>query len=135
MPAAKNASKKKDAKEGKEGLAVKKTVKTKAAPKPKKEKKPKAPKPKAAPKKKVNIFLSFFNWKFNQIFPSPGCSRITWISIHFYHQFQFIVITLCLKAMNKRFVLVGCLSFERLAFPQKHMTGNNTYMYVSCQDC
>ena len=38
MPAAKNASKKKDAKEG---LAVKKTVKTKAAPKPKKEKKPK----------------------------------------------------------------------------------------------
>ena len=54
MPAAKNASKKKN---DKEGLAVKKTVKTKAAPKPKKEKKPKAPKPKAAPKKKVIFFL------------------------------------------------------------------------------
>merc|ERR1711935_918265 len=34
-----------------------------------------------------------------------GCSRITWISIQFYHQFQFIVVTLCLKTMNKRFVL------------------------------
>ena len=55
MPAAKNASKKKNG-DNKEGLAVKKTVKTKAAPKPKKEKKPKAPKPKAAPKKKVNLY-------------------------------------------------------------------------------
>ena len=58
MPAAKNASKKKN---DKDGLAVKKTVKTKAAPKPKKEKKPKAPKPKAAPKKKVNLFLLFLS--------------------------------------------------------------------------
>ena len=58
MPAAKNASKKKN---DKDGLAVKKTVKTKAAPKPKKEKKPKAPKPKAAPKKKVNLFLLSLN--------------------------------------------------------------------------
>ena len=64
MPAAKNASKKKN---DKDGLAVKKTVKTKAAPKPKKEKKPKAPKPKAAPKKKVNLFLSFFQVR--PIFP------------------------------------------------------------------
>ena len=64
MPAAKNASKKKDAKEG---LAVKKTVKTKAAPKPKKEKKPKTPKPKAAPKKKVNLLFVFF-LKIDQFF-------------------------------------------------------------------
>ena len=64
MPAAKNASKKKNGDAaGKEGLAVKKTVKTKAAPKPKKEKKPKAPKPKAAPKKKVKLFLFFFNFQ------------------------------------------------------------------------
>ena len=63
MPAAKNASKKKN---DKEGLAVKKTVKTKAAPKPKKEKKPKAPKPKAAPKKKVIFFL------FSTQTPFPG---------------------------------------------------------------
>ena len=86
MPAAKNASKKKDAKEG---LAVKKTVKTKAAPKPKKEKKPKTPKPKAAPKKKVNLLLDFFEKlpillfqsKFYQFFHFPGCSSgISWIS-------------------------------------------------------
>ena len=107
MPAAKNASKKKN---DKEGLAVKKTVKTKAAPKPKKEKKPKAPKPKAAPKKKV-IFFSLFN---SNPFSCPGCSGITWISSHFYHQFQFIVVTLCLKAMNKRFVLVYCSSFKNM---------------------
>ena len=107
MPAAKNASKKKN---DKEGLAVKKTVKTKAAPKPKKEKKPKAPKPKAAPKKKV-IFLSLF---YSNPFSWPGCSGITWISSHFYHQFQFIVVTLCLKAMNKRFVLVYCSSFKNM---------------------
>ena len=63
MPAAKNASKKKNGDAaGKEGLAVKKTVKTKAAPKPKKEKKPKAPKPKAAPKKKVNILFLLQNF-------------------------------------------------------------------------
>ena len=75
MPAAKNASKKKN---DKDGLAVKKTVKTKAAPKPKKEKKPKAPKPKAAPKKKVNI-LFFSSSKFHNFF--PGCSSgVTWIS-------------------------------------------------------
>lgn len=79
MPAAKNASKKKNGDAaGKEGLAVKKTVKTKAAPKPKKEKKPKAPKPKAAPKKKVNI-LFFSSSKFHNFF--PGCSSgVTWIS-------------------------------------------------------
>merc|ERR1712088_173036 len=67
MPAAKNASKKKNGDAaGQEGLAVKKTVKTKAAPKPKKEKKPKAPKPKAAPKKKVIFFL------FSTQTPFPG---------------------------------------------------------------
>ena len=58
--------------------------------------------------KEKGDFFSLFN---SNPFSWPGCSGITWISSHFYHQFQFIVVTLCLKAMNKRFVLVYCSSF------------------------
>ena len=126
MPAAKNASKKKNG-DNKEGLAVKKTVKTKAAPKPKKEKKPKAPKPKAAPKKKVNLYQLKSRTIF---FCFSGCSWITWISIQFYHQFQFIVVTLCLKTMNKRFVLVDSCSFIKRVIVQSVLESLGTFWMI-----
>ena len=129
MPAAKNASKKKNG-DNKEGLAVKKTVKTKAAPKPKKEKKPKAPKPKAAPKKKVNLY-NFWLKSRTIFFCFSGCSWITWISIQFYHQFQFIVVTLCLKTMNKRFVLVDSCSFIKRVIVQSVLKSLRTFWMFS----